>query len=120
MDEALIRKELPADFKAEQSVIGSMLMDKNAVITVSEILTGEDFYQKTFGILFDNIIEMSNQNIPVDLVTLKNYLKSKDIPDEVTSMSYIREILSAVPRMALSRSFIHCSENLALMSTSVP
>ena len=115
MDEALIRKELPQDFKAEQSVIGSMLMDKDAVITVSEILTGEDFYQKTFGIIFDNIVEMTNENIPVDLVTLQNHLKTKDVPDEVSSMSYIREILSAVPTSANAKAYAEIVREKAVL-----
>ena len=49
MEEALIKRVLPHSLEAEQSVIGSMLMDREAVIAASEIVTGSDFYQQQYG-----------------------------------------------------------------------
>lgn len=51
MDEALIKRILPHSIEAEQSVIGSMLMDREAIITASEIVTAEDFYQHQYGVI---------------------------------------------------------------------
>ena len=45
MEEALIKRVLPHSIEAEQSVVGAMLMDKEAILTASEIITGQDFYQ---------------------------------------------------------------------------
>lgn len=61
MEEALIKRVMPHNIEAEQSVIGSMLMDKDAIMTASEIISGDDFYQKQFGILFDNMVELFNE-----------------------------------------------------------
>ena len=57
MEEALIKRILPNSLEAEQSVIGSMIMDREAILVASEILTGEDFYQNQYGIIFDAMVE---------------------------------------------------------------
>jgi len=96
MEEALIKRIMPHSPEAEQSVIGSMLMDTDAVMAASEIITGEDFYQKQYGILFDNITELYNEGQPVDLITLQEHLKQKDVPPEVASLEFARDLLSSV------------------------
>ena len=53
MEEALIKRILPHSIEAEQSVIGSMILDRDAILVASEILTSDDFYQKQYGIIFD-------------------------------------------------------------------
>ena len=93
MEEALIKRVMPHNIEAEQSVIGSMLMDKEAIMTASEIISGDDFYQKQFGILFDNMVELFNEGKAVDLVTLQNRLKENGVPEEVSNMGFVRELL---------------------------
>ena len=85
MDEALIKRILPHNTEAEQSVIGSMIMNKDAIVTASEIITGEDFYQQQYGIVFDTMVELFNEGKPVDLITLQDRLMEKDLPPEVSS-----------------------------------
>ena len=70
MEEALIKRILPHSIEAEQSVIGSMILDRDAILVASEILTSDDFYQKQYGIIFDAMVELCNEGKPVDLVTL--------------------------------------------------
>ena len=77
MEEALIKRVLPHSIEGEQSVIGSMLMDREAIITASEIISAEDFYQHQYGIMFEAMIELFNEGKPVDLVTLQNRLKER-------------------------------------------
>ena len=60
MDEALIKRVLPHSIEAEQAVIGAMLMDKEAILTSSEIVSGDDFYQSAYGVIFDAIVEIYN------------------------------------------------------------
>ena len=72
-------RDSPHSLEAEQSVIGSMLMDREAVIAASEIVTGSDFYQQQYGIMFDAMVELFNEGKPVDLVTLQDRLKEKDV-----------------------------------------
>ena len=96
MDEALIKRILPHNGEAERAVIASMLMDPDAVITAAEMITGDDFYQRQYGILFDTIVEMNNKNIPVDLITLQESLKTKDVPEELSSVEFLGDLLNDV------------------------
>ena len=100
MEEALIKRILPHSIEAEQSVIGSMLLDRDAILVASEILTSDDFYQNQYGIIFDAMVELCNEGKPVDTITLQNRLKEKDVPPDISSMEYVRELLEAVPTSA--------------------
>lgn len=100
LEEALLKRVLPHSIEAEQSVIGSMLMDKDAIVVASEILTGEDFYGKQYGIVFEAMVELHDEAKPVDMVTLQNRLKEKDVPPEVSSLEFIKDILNTVPTSA--------------------
>ena len=83
MEESLMKRVLPHSVEAEQSVIGSMLMDKEAIIAASEIITASDFYQNQYGVMFEAMVELFNEGKPVDLITLQDRLKEKDVPPEV-------------------------------------
>ncbi len=97
MDEALIKRILPHSDEAERAVIGAMLMDADAIATASEIIGSDDFYQRQYGILFDVMTELYGEDKPVDLVTLQERLKNKDVPPELTSVEFISGILNDVP-----------------------
>ena len=100
MDEALIKRVPPHSIEAEQSVVGAMLMDRDAITTASEIICGDDFYQTAYGVIFDSVVEMFNEGQPVDLITLQNRLKEKDVPEEISSLEFVRDLLAAVPTSA--------------------
>lgn len=105
MEEALIKRILPHSIEAEQSVVGSMLMDRDAIIAASEIVTGADFYQHQYGVMFESMVELFNEGKPVDLVTLLNRLKEKDVPPEVSSLDFVRDIIVTVPTAANVKSY---------------
>ena len=100
MEEAIIKRVLPHSVEAEQSVIGSMLIDSEAIVVASELITGEDFYNKQLGVVFEAMIELHDKGKPVDLITLQDKLKEKDVPAEVSSLEFIRDIITAVPTSA--------------------
>ena len=100
MDEALIKRVPPHSIEAEQSVVGDMLMDRDAITTASEIICGDDFYQTAYGVIFDSVVELFNEGKPVDLITLQNRLKEKDVPEEISSLEFVRDLLAAVPTSA--------------------
>ena len=100
MDEALIKKVPPHSQEAEQSVIGSMIMDKDAIVTASEMLTDEDFYNHQYAVMFDAMVTLFNEGKPVDLITLQNKLKENDVPQEAISLEFIRDVIAAVPTSA--------------------
>ena len=126
MDEALIKKVMPHSIDAEKSVIGSMLMDQEAITAASEILIKDDFYGKQYGILYDAMVQLFKAGKPVDLVTLQNKLKEMDVPPELSSVEFLREILSQVftsanikhyanivKQKAMARNLIRTTENIA-------
>lgn len=100
MEEALIRKTMPHNVEAEQSVIGSMIMDPEAVLSASEIITAEDFYGSQYGILFQAMVDLYTAGKPIDLVTLVDKLSQMNVPPELSSIEFIRDIISAVPTSA--------------------
>lgn len=100
MEENILKRILPHSMEAEQSVIGSMIMDRDAILAASELLTGEDFYNRQYGILFETMVELNDGGSPVDLVTLQNRLREKDVPPEVSSLEFVRELITAVPTSA--------------------
>ena len=105
MEEALIKRVLPHSVEAEQSVIGSMIMDRDAIMAASEVITSEDFYQSQYGVLFDAMLELYNEGKPVDLVTLQERLREKDVPPEISSLEFVRDLLDAVPTSANVRHY---------------
>ena len=100
MEEALVKRIMPNSLEAEQSVIGSMIMDKEAIMTAGEILIEEDFYHKQYGILFESMLDLFNAGEPVDLITLQNKLKEKDVPAEISSLEFVRDLVTSVPTSA--------------------
>lgn len=115
MDEALIKRIPPHNIEAEQSVIGSMIMDRDAIITASEILIAEDFYHSQYGVLFDTMVELYNEGQPVDLVTLQNRLKEKEVPPELSSVEFIRDLISSVPTSANVKYYSNIVKEKALL-----
>ena len=91
-EEALLKRVLPHSIEAEQSVIGSMILDQEAITIASEIIFPEDFYNKQYGVLFSAMVELHDEGKPVDIVTLQDRLKEKDVPPEVSSLEFIRDI----------------------------
>lgn len=100
MEETLLKRVLPHSPEAEQSVIGSMLLDRDAILTASEIITGDDFYTRQYGVLFNAMVDLFNEGQPVDLITLQNRLQSLDVPPEISSLEFIRDLIAMVPTSA--------------------
>ena len=111
----MIKRTLPHSPEAEKSVIGSMIMDREAILAAAEILRGEDFYQSQYGIIFDTIVELCNEGRPVDLVTLQERLREKGLPEEISDMEYARDLLDAVPTSANIRYYAQIVGDKALL-----
>ena len=95
MEEALIKRILPHSVEAEQSVISSMLMGREAIETAAEIISSADFYQHQYGIVFDAMVELNREGKAVDLVTLQNQLRQKNVPPEISDMEFVRDLLGS-------------------------
>ena len=99
-EEALLKRVLPQNMEAEQAVVGSMIMDKEAISVASEMLTGDDFYSKQYGVVFDTMVELNDQGKAVDPVTLQDRLRAKDVPPEMVNLDFIRDIMRSVTTSA--------------------
>lgn len=115
MEEALIKRVQPHSTEAEQSVIGAMLMDRDAIIAAEGLLIGDDFYQRAYGIVFDTMVELYREGKPVDLITLQARLKEKDVPDEVAGLEFARDLITAVPTSANIKYYAQIVADKAMM-----
>ena len=115
MDESFIKRILPHSAEAEQSVIGSMIMDRDAIVAASELIIGTDFYENQYSILFDTMVELHNEGKPVDLVTLQDRLKEKDVPPQVCSLEFIRDLVTSVPTSANVRYYAQIVKDKAVL-----
>ena len=105
MDEDVIKRIPPHNTEAEKSVIGSMLISPEAAMAAEEILSGDDFYHRQYGIVFETMKELSDAGKPIDVVTLKAALEKKDVPPEVVSAEFMAQLLTAVPTSANVREY---------------
>ena len=97
MDENTVKRILPHNDKAEQGIIGSMLVNRDAISDVMDMLTGDEFYNKQYGILFDNMVELYSEGASVYTVTLNERLKRKAIPDEVANTDTLARLVMETP-----------------------
>lgn len=100
MEDQIIKRILPHSTEAEQSVIGAMLLDQDAIITASEILLPEDFYNPQYKTLYSAMISLYQEGKPADLVTLQDKLHEQNVPAELCSVEFISGIISSVPTSA--------------------
>jgi replicative DNA helicase len=90
----------PQNTEAEQSILGGILLDNNALNAVLEILEVKDFYNEAHRRIFSAILELSDRNEPSDLITLSNALKEKKHLDSVGGASYLATLVDSVPSAA--------------------
>mgnify|MGYP003087969100 FL=1 len=100
MEEALVKRVMPNSIDAEKAVLGSMLLDKEAVASAIEVLDKNDFYSKAYGTVFECMVELFNEGKPIDLVLIQNKLVEKQVPPDITSLDFFRGIMDSVPTSA--------------------
>ena len=87
----------PQDIEAEQSVLGALLIDKDAVIKIADIITAKDFYRRTHEIIFESMMELYAKSEPIDLLTVSSKLKEKKQFKDIGGMSYLTTLVNFVP-----------------------
>ena len=95
-EEELIKKTPPHSKSAEQSVIGSMILDPETVITVAEILEAEVFYDKRYGLIFSAITGLEKEGKPIDIIAIENRIKEMDQPLGAIETDVLGELVMAV------------------------
>ena len=86
----------PQNIEAEQSVLGGVLIENEAVHKVMEILTPEDFYRDAHRKIYDALIDLAERDEPADLITLTNELRKKEHLDSVGGASYVTSLIDSV------------------------
>lgn len=90
----------PQNIEAEQSVLGAMLIDKEAIAKATEILTSDDFYREAHRVIFNAILELYNKNEAVDMVTITDILRRDNKLEDIGGIAYITSLANAVPTAA--------------------
>ncbi|MDO8626025.1 MAG: replicative DNA helicase [Candidatus Magasanikbacteria bacterium] len=124
-----IDKIPPQSLDAEMSLLGSILLDKEAMLKVADIVTAEDFYKDAHSKIFESISELYSKNEPLDLLTLSNRLEEKNQLEAIGGRSYLASLTNAVPtasnvvhyahivhRKATRRRLLTASHNIAQLS----
>lgn len=114
MDSPVMRS-LPHNLDAEQSVLGSMIIDKTAIAQVTEVLKADDFYRDSHKIIFAGIMDLFQKDIPIDMITLIEHLKSIDRLEGAGGISYITEISNSIPSIANLNSYIKIVDEKAML-----
>ena len=117
--EDLVGRVMPHSLEAERSVLGSMLIDPDAVEIASEIVKEEDFYARQNGILYRTMLEMSRKGVAIDPVTLQAKLREKNLPPELYSDELIRELIAMVPSSANIKSYANIVAEKSLLRSMI-
>lgn len=94
---AELMKTPPHNLESEQCVIGSIIVEEQTLVPVAEILDREDFYIDAHKVIYDSMIELSNERKPIDMITLTNRLKEKGYLDQVGGVTYLTSITNMIP-----------------------
>ena len=109
----------PHDEEAEQAVLGSMLLDKNAVVKAIEILKANDFYRSDNSTIFEACLNIYNKGEAIDTITLSNELKTMSKLDAVGGLDYIAKLPEAVPTTANVERYIKIVEEKSLLRSLI-
>ncbi len=102
MDENSIKRIQPNNKEAEKSVIGAMFMDRDVISDVAYMLTKEDFYNPQYAALFESMVELYNEGHQVDVITVSDRLRMKNLPEEICKPAFLADIISSVPTSVMA------------------
>ena len=105
----------PHDTEAEQAVIGSMLTEKEAIFSAIEVLKEDDFYREDNKTIYGAILNLYNNSIPVDIITLKDELSSMGKLEAVGGLEYLAQLPDKVPTTANVDKYIRIVEEKSLL-----
>ncbi len=90
-------KQPPQNIEAEESVLGALMLDKDAIIQVADIVSSGDFYKQTHSIIYESMLELYERREPIDVLSLTNRLQEKKQLDLIGGSSYLAHLASSVP-----------------------
>lgn len=111
----LLGKIPPQNIEAEQSVLGSMLLDKELIPGVLEVLKKEDFYREDHAEIFEAIIDLFDKAEPIDIITVSEQLKERGTLDKVGGLEYITNIATGVHTTANAKYYANIVEEKSIL-----
>ncbi len=105
----------PHDLEAEQAIIGSMLTDKDAVISSIEVLKEDDFYREDNRAIYSAIFNLYNRAEPIDIITVKSELESMGKFEKIGGLEYLAELPEKVPTTANAQKYIKIVEEKSIL-----
>lgn len=105
----------PHSIEAEQSVLGAIIMDHEAVVVASEILRPSDFYRPDHEQIYAAIMELYTSSSPIDLITIQDKLVQKGILEQIGGLNYLAELANTVPTSAHIKQYAHIVEERAVL-----
>lgn len=115
IEAAKIGRVPPHSIEAEQSVLGAMIIDKEAINTAIELIKSEDFYKEAHREIFEAVLILFNKNEPVDLITLSEELKRRDTLEPIGGVTYIANLSSSVATTANTKYYCKIVEEKSLL-----
>ena len=97
MDNSALTRLQPQNLEAEISVLGSLMLDKDAIIKIADVVTAEDFYDNKHKTIYEIILQLFSKNTSIDILTVTNALEENKLLDKVGGASYLTELINAVP-----------------------
>jgi len=105
----------PYSLEAEQSVLWSLLIDKDGFITVWDLLTHEDFYDDSNALVYESMYELFRHNKPIDLITVREHLDDKKVLDKIGGITYLTELTEIVPTTTNIYEYANIVKNKAVL-----
>ena len=90
----------PQNAEAEMSVLGCLMLDRDALIKIGDVLVADDFYEGRHKTIFEAVIALSEKNVSIDILTVTNWLEERKLLDRVGGSSYLTQLVNAVPSSA--------------------
>ena len=105
----------PQNVEAEQSVLGSLLLDKEAIIKIADQISSEDFYQEDHSIIYSAVLVLFEKRKPIDLITLTDYLDKEKKLEQIGGASYLTTLVNSVPSSAHVKHYADIVHNKAML-----
>lgn len=115
MDDETFERTPPQDAAAEQSVLGGMLLSKQALAEVLEVTSPEDFYRPQHETIFRSIVDLYGRNEPADPITVTNHLRELGLLDKIGGATYIHHLVDTVPTAANAQYYAEIVRDTAVL-----
>ena len=99
-ENSLLQRIPPQNLEAEMSILGCLMLDKDAIIKIGDVITSDDFYDSKNKLIFEAIIGLNEKNISIDILTVTNLLEEKQLLEKVGGSTYLTQLVNAVPSSA--------------------